>query len=149
MRRPLGLKAYGVFAILVGAIGVWGNLLSLADLIGQFNYGSLEELIAQINYRWEVVWEKYTRQNPFILNQLLSYPLLLASGFGVLLLRRWAYVIAWVLGWSGLLLDPGWYIHSDAGTLWQALKLGPGLNGWIIWYFLRPSVKAQFVSKGS
>ena len=132
-RLPLGLKIYSAFAVL-GSVALiildemWRDALRAPGDIAQYGWRAFESAPLSGQY-------------------LLILPLLLASGIGVLLLKKWAYLIALALIGHGLLWDllwfTPWYYHTD--TLRPMPSWDLVLKGLILWYFLRPGVKAQFV----
>ena len=83
---------------------------------------------------------------PYVAFATVASLILFASGFGLLMLRSWAWWLT--LAVSGISL-----LSSVAGLIiWKGVDLQPlrvcfvlSWNGLTIWYFLRPAVKAQFV----
>ena len=91
-----------------------------------------------------------SRSSPIYSRILLVLGLIfLAIGIGVLMLRRWARWLA--------LIFSGISILSQTSVFAARGKLPVGPSGWLslafaglaLWYFLRPSVKAQFQSARS
>ncbi len=82
--------------------------------------------------------------------QLLS----VMAGIGLLTVKRWAWLLTLILAFTNAGFSTMLFIASrtlgraEVGRLsLGSLLVGLGWSGLIVWYFLRPSVKAQFISK--
>ena len=118
-RLPLGLKIIGTFFIVFGVVLLWRAL-------------------SPTSIRYRMVTVGLVMSGPHII-----------AGLGLFAMKRWARWTAIGLGASTLLLEvfawqavPGVFPPVEQGfvfLLWGIV---------VLWYFMRPSVKAQFVSRG-
>ena len=65
----------------------------------------------------------------------------IVGGIGLLILRTWAYWLTLVA--AGLSI--AWSLRAVGETSLGSLLYVLGFHGAVLWYFLRPGVKAQFV----
>ena len=123
-KRLLGIKVFGVLFALLGATG-------LAQVVLRLTQPNLINAHVPIN------------------SVVLVSTLFCVIGFGLLMLWngiRWLIVI----GASTVLIFVVVSFAMDAVALgrkadWMGLVVNVAFFGFIIWYFLRPGVKAQFV----
>ncbi len=130
MRGVLGIKIFGVL------FGVLGGIFLMVAAIG----------VTIKRDEWE--WFPDLAILPLAMGLVL-----MAQGIGLLLLRGWARKLA-LIGASIVLLicvasvvmDPGFFQSRRATfePMFGFVSMSI-LSAWTLWYFLRPSVKAQFV----
>ena len=150
-KRSVGVTIFSVIFIIGGALG----------LIGQILVPWIHQSVGNVLTEKGVQLEPEKRQQLADANTVLissQYRALavgtsavqLATGVGLLMLQSWAYWLVPIIAGVSLI----WMAANELfvgklmiGPSWVYLILSLGWNGLIVWYFLRPSVKAQFVSK--
>lgn len=147
MRQPLGVKIFGIssllyhgywLAILLMATPIWFGMLS-EDVLKAGGVGPFVEKVGWFRVGLEILF------------RLFSVPIGVVGSIGALMRWNWGRWLLIILA-CGYILDAivrvmhwvtyGPYKFETGGTL--ALMTWCSL---IIWYFLRPAVKAQFVRK--
>lgn len=154
-KRSRGVTIFGVIFIIGGTLG----------LIGQILVPWIRQSVGNVLTEKSVQLEPEKRQQLADASTVLISPqyravaggtstVRLATGVGLLMLQSWAYWLVLIIaGVSSI-----WMVANELfvgklmgefmiGPYWVYLILSLGWNGLIVWYFLRPSVKAQFVSK--
>ena len=134
MKRPLGVKVFGFLSV------VWGLAVVL--------------LTSQL---MQLLVNKPRVPNPGVLFIILVGGGLIwfANGVGLLMLSRWAYRTTVASSAMLAVVSLLFYFIEDVGSmavgprLWMIgfLLFGASWNGSLLWYFLRPGVKAQFVGR--
>ena len=142
-RRSWGVTLFGILFILSGAVGVLNSARKLSVVSQKIQTVQTEQ---QSDLR---------RGQRHLGLVLMASVVFLIQGIGVLRLRRWArwltliYAAIQALLFIKMLtvlmpmakdyLVPQWWVGSLVNI---------GQAGLTLWYFLRPSVKAQFASQG-
>ena len=122
MKRPLGVKAFGVLLIGMSLISLWQILVD-PKVFNVFNSGPM--LDAPIALR---------RSVPLAIGGFSLF--LVVVGVGLLFMKAWARLgMLWMAGFMTL-----------EGLMFMILPFLAS-SALVFWYFLRPGVKAQFVSK--
>ena len=152
-KRSLGVTIFGILFI------VWGVLASLGTVFTASAPKVLPTISVERRDRMSPERQQKLAQaeafaaspwfGPYIAFAAVASLVLLTSGFGLLMLRSWAWWLT--LTASGISL----LSQTVSPIIWKGAELQPlrlcftlSWSGFIIWYFLRPSVKAQF-RKGS
>lgn len=132
-RRSIGVIVLGIFFIIWGMLGIWR--------ITSFGPGFLPAIASALEREGILALLRDHELFSAILGCVMAV-VYLASGIGVVLLKNWArrlFLAASIVYLTSNLLaafqSGGW--PSMLGiTIWYGL---------IMWFLLRPSVKAQFV----
>lgn len=127
-QRPFGVKLFGIWFVVFGSLGA----------IGATGYA----LVASgVDHFYGV--ERTVLRNLQISRSIVVSLLWLACGVGLFMMKRWARRLAFIaaiLSSANVILT-----KSSDGTLsWPESVVVLGWSGLVIWYFLRPGVKAQF-----
>lgn len=136
-QRPLGVTIYaGLF--IIGALTPLSVLIMVSLRMIQEQLKTSDDVSLGIGF--------LVTSGAFVLY-------LLGVGIGLFFLKRWARWLALL----SALVSSVWIGYVDVTMLSRASLKGLAVvnsllvfcwNGVMFWYFLRPSVKAQFVSKG-
>jgi hypothetical protein len=119
-KRPVGVVIVGIVLMVLGVLGIVG-----------------------VPFVWLFAGESQPRH--WVLGATGSILLSLISGIGILMLKNWARLL--LLFWTGaslamsavqLVIGGPQFLHPAVTLVWYGFML------WYFWYFLRPSVKAQF-----
>lgn len=145
-KRPLGVKVFGILLVFWGVDMLLSSVGVVPRLLRVFSAGHPDAA--------RVAWSLFQR---FLIVPPMVAVIWLVVGIGVLMLKRWARLLAPIA--PGIL--PVWLLAEYVASVQS--PLGPGavivlwvgccLTGFVslvwggvsLWYFLRPSVKAQFV----
>lgn len=134
-QRPLGVKIIGTLLILYAVMDLVGTAGWLA------NPRRVEE---RLQTKWDIDPLAFRRELAVSTGKSLVVGV---TGIGLLMLQSWArWVFITVLAletlgaMSRILLTGS--LTTTAKLLWLSLNIG--FFGLLLWYFLRPSVKAQF-----
>ena len=136
-KRPLGLTIFGALFIIGGLLGLLSPAMAK----------SLSESAALTSHQQLQV--KASMTSWWLAMSLAMGGASLAAGIGLLMLRRWAWWFTLLLagvstlqGIGGILAQPAWSLVDALVLLFTFAS-----NGVVIWYLLRPLIKAQFVSR--
>lgn len=122
MKRPVTARALCAVVLIF-----WGSLgaLALASMAQE-----LSESTALVKFLWTV--------------EVVTSAASITAGVGTLVLKKWARLLAiGSLGVAAVVVVME-VLMSESKTLSVTEWLHLGCNGLLVWYFLRPSVKAQF-----
>lgn len=126
-QRPTGVTILAVLAVIGGLLGLCGSL-------ALFGFGGLGALSGEVK----------AGVTTFLFGGLglVSSLLYLAFGFGAWMLKPWA----WLLGMIGAGLSIASNVLSlvTGNTTVISVLIGVAISGIIIWYLLRPDIKAAF-----
>jgi len=131
-QRPIGVIVYAVLFLIGAATPLYLSIMAgLQMLQGQLS--APEDLAFGVTY--------------LVMGGVFGL-YLICTGIGLLLLKRWSRWLALL----SALISSAFIIYvgvtsSDTLNTIRNLLVILGWNGVMIWYFLRPSVKAQFVSR--
>ena len=144
-RRPLGATVIGVLLILWGAQMLYGALVSIPPLLHRIAVEQPNIMKAEVLFWWRI------RTIPLILAVIWFI-----VGVGLLRLKRWARLLTPMVP----VLIPLWLFIELLANRVSSLAFPSTIAFWIMsrltgfvflvwggvtgWYFLRPSVKAQF-----
>jgi hypothetical protein len=151
---PLGVKLIGGGFILVGllvllttAIKVYRVQRNRGDLQQSLQHAGPEQLKQlSAHQREAMIWSSERGLTYLMMAGFLGL-LIVGTGVQLIRLRGWArYVVLAVLLWVPVTLAMA-VIMDPARSVFDVLQavLGVSIGGAVVWYFLRPSVKAQFM----
>ena len=143
MKRSIGVTIFAILFLIGGAMGLFGTLYGPKLMQ---SIASTEGMSPETQAQAQEAQQLMSKQSGFMLAISVAS---IISGIGLLMLLGWARWLTIVLaGISVAQLLVGFMgsPHWTAATLLMAV-LSLAWNGLIVWFFLRPSVKAQFVSK--
>ena len=150
MKRSAGVTAFGVLFIVFNVLGLL-SIFVLAVLGPQIASASNDPQMQQAMHQALNAW-----RSPLGVLGILASLGGLVSGIGLLALQGWARVVTLVLaGWGcvqaiiGPALQWSRLEPTQAAITVFFILLTLAWNGFTIWFFLRPSVKAQFEGAAS
>ncbi len=149
-KRPVGITLFGIAFILNGlfngghCVQLWARAKHLARPFSEDRPNLTPEVQKEVDQLEADNASRYQQAQLLIVGCLVANVMRVITGLGLLLMWLPAYWLA--LGFSifGAAL---FVVQVATGTSvrWISFILILGWNGLVVWYFLRPAVKAQFV----